>query len=53
MSISMVRSHVDLEFLISLWSMETHTFVVSWGEFTPTLEDVVVLFHLPLFVDNR
>ncbi|CAL8152935.1 unnamed protein product [Prunus armeniaca] len=25
-----------------------HTFVYSWGEFTPTLEDVANIFHLPL-----
>ncbi|CAL2264121.1 unnamed protein product [Prunus armeniaca] len=25
-----------------------HTFTCSWGEFTPTLEDVANIFHLPL-----
>ncbi|CAL9001115.1 unnamed protein product [Prunus brigantina] len=29
-------------------STETHTFICSWGEFTPTLEDVANIFHLPL-----
>lgn len=30
------------------WSAESHTFV-AWGEFTPTLEDVVRMTMLPLF----
>lgn len=33
----------DLEFLILWWSMETHTFVTSWGEFGPSLGDVAML----------
>lgn len=43
------RSPLDLEFLISRWSTESHTFVAAWGEFGPTLEDVVVLMGLPVF----
>ncbi|CAL8121223.1 unnamed protein product [Prunus armeniaca] len=34
--------------LVRRWSTETHTFICSWGEFTPTLEDVANIFHLPL-----
>ncbi|KAA8537169.1 hypothetical protein F0562_029606 [Nyssa sinensis] len=34
--------------LIYQWSTSTHTFITSSGEFTPTLEDVVVLLRLPL-----
>lgn len=49
---SLTRSHGDLELLVSLWSMETHTFITSHGEFTPTQEDVLVMFCLLLFVDN-
>lgn len=29
-----------------------HTFVTSLGEFTPTLEDVSMMFRLPIFVDK-
>lgn len=43
------RSPLDLEFLISRWSIESHIFVAAWGEFGPTLEDVVVLTGLPVF----
>lgn len=43
------RSPMDFEFLFSRWSTESHTFVTAWGEFCPTLEDVVVLTGLPLF----
>lgn len=31
--------------------MESHTFVAAWGEFGPTLEDVVVLTGLSIFDD--
>lgn len=44
---SIVRSYVDLELLISYWSVETLTFITTWGEFTPMLKDVVVMFRLP------
>lgn len=43
------RSPLDLEFLISRWSVESHTFVAAWEEFELTLEDVVVLTGLPVF----
>lgn len=36
-------------FLVSKWSTKSHTFVASWGEFCPTLEDVIVLTGVPLF----
>lgn len=52
MSMSVTRSHADLELLISSWSAETYTFIASWEEFTPMLEDVVVTFRLPLCADN-
>lgn len=44
MEMSIIRSHPDLEFLVSHWSTETHTLITSWGEFTPTLEDVSLMF---------
>lgn len=34
--------------LVRRWSRETHTFVCSWGEFTPTLEDVANVTGLPI-----
>lgn len=33
--------------------MESHTFIAAWGEFGPTLEDVVVLTGLPVFGDSK
>lgn len=47
------RSPMDLDFLISWWSSESHTFVTAWGEFCPTLEDVVILTGLPLFGEAK
>lgn len=47
------RSPLDLEFLISRWSVESHTLVAARGEFGPTLEDVVVLTGLPIFGDAK
>ncbi|XP_059670028.1 uncharacterized protein LOC132315694 [Cornus florida] len=38
----------SLDVLLSRWSCETHTFVAAWGEFAPSLEDVYVLFRLPV-----
>ncbi|CAL8169050.1 unnamed protein product [Prunus armeniaca] len=43
--------HIEAKMLrhvVRQWSIETHTFICSWGEFTPTLEDVANIFHLPL-----
>ena len=36
-------------YVISRWSVQTHTFIAAWGEFAPTLEDVYVLFKLSEF----
>lgn len=47
------RSLEDLEFLISRWSVESPTFIASWGESCPTLKDVVVLTSLPIFGESR
>lgn len=33
--------------------MESHTFVTAWGEFCPTLEDVVVLTGFPLLGEAK
>lgn len=50
---SVERDPKDLEFLLSRWSTETHSFVTAWGEFGPTLEDVAVLTSLPIFGDTQ
>ncbi|CAL2256985.1 unnamed protein product [Prunus armeniaca] len=34
------------------WCAATHTFVCSWGEFTPTLEDVANISRLLIFDDR-
>lgn len=52
LSMSVIKSHANLKLLFSRWSVETHAFIVSWGEFTSTLEDVAVMLHLPLLSDN-
>lgn len=43
------RIEAVLEFLISRWSIETHTFVTSWGDFGLSLEDMPMLTSLSLF----
>lgn len=52
-TISIPRKHDDLEFLISHWSVETHTSIAASGEFGPTLEDVVALTCLPIFGETN
>lgn len=49
--LSLTRHHHDLEFLVSCWSVESHTFIALWGEFGPTLEDVMNLSTLHFFGD--
>lgn len=31
----------------------SHIFIVAWGEFSPTLEDVVALSSFPIFEERR
>ncbi|PQM35336.1 uncharacterized protein Pyn_23655 [Prunus yedoensis var. nudiflora] len=43
--------HIEAKMLrhvVWRWSAATHTFVCSWGEFTPTLEDVENISRLPV-----
>lgn len=47
--IAIEKNPVDLVFLMSRWSIETHMFVVAWGEFSPSLKDVATLMSLSLF----
>lgn len=48
-STTIERNPVDLKFLMAQWGIETHTFEVSWGDFSPLLEDVAMLTSLLLF----
>lgn len=43
----------DLEFQISLWSMESYKFIVVWGEFGPMLKDVLNLTALCLHGETK
>lgn len=52
-SLCIIRNHGDLELLISRWNTQTHTFMAAWGEFVPSLEDVVVIARLPVFEDRK
>lgn len=46
--------HGDLEFLISRWSIEIHTFKATCGEFGPALEKTIsALTVLPLFAGTH
>ncbi|KAJ1387268.1 hypothetical protein SESBI_40090 [Sesbania bispinosa] len=47
-----IRQVEYLDALVQRWSHTTHIFYASWGEFTPTLEDVHVLMKLPLLEDS-
>ncbi|CAL8175521.1 unnamed protein product [Prunus armeniaca] len=47
--------HIEAKMLrhvVRRWSTATHTFVCSWGEFTPTLEDVANISRLPVCGDR-
>lgn len=46
---SITRAHVDLELPVSRWNLESHTFVIAWGEFRKTLEDVLNLMGVTLY----
>lgn len=43
------KKPANLEFLMSRWSAETHTFVAACGEFGPSMEDVAMLTSLSIF----
>ncbi|KAL4293477.1 hypothetical protein AHAS_Ahas18G0132000 [Arachis hypogaea] len=43
------RNGYDMSLLWQRWCSQTYTFLTSWGEFSPTLKDVVVLLQLPVF----
>lgn len=47
------RGLENMEFIMSRWSIESHAFIVAWGEFCLTLEDVVILTGLSIFREAR
>lgn len=40
---------MDLEFLVSRWSSESHTSIAAYGEFGPTIGDVSAIILLSMF----
>lgn len=42
------KDDAALDVLVSRWDLKTCTFVTAWGEFTPTLKDVQILYKLYL-----
>ncbi|XP_024190029.1 uncharacterized protein LOC112193995 [Rosa chinensis] len=42
------RDVESLRHVVRRWNPHTHTFVYEWGEFTPTLEDVLNIMRLPI-----
>lgn len=42
-----------MEVLISQWSIETHTIVAAWGEFTSTFAEISRLTLLPLLREEN
>lgn len=45
---SITSARGDLEFLVSRWSVESHTFVTMWADSRPTLKDVLNIMALLL-----
>ncbi|KAM6546137.1 hypothetical protein CsatB_026873 [Cannabis sativa] len=46
--IEIFRDVTILNQLVSCWCPTTHTFLVNWGEFCVTLEDVYAILLLPI-----
>lgn len=38
-SFSLNKRNENMDFLVSRWSRDTHTFMFPWGDFGPTLQD--------------
>uniref|UniRef100_A0A2N9INJ2 Aminotransferase-like plant mobile domain-containing protein n=1 Tax=Fagus sylvatica TaxID=28930 RepID=A0A2N9INJ2_FAGSY len=49
---NMFRDTESLRELLRRWCPSTHTFLFSWGELTPTLEDVANHWMLPILGDH-
>lgn len=48
----MFKDEVCLRHVVRRWSPQTHTIVCSWGEFTPTSEDVYNIMRLLIIGDT-
>lgn len=46
-------THEEMEFMISQWSIESHTSTTTWGEFCLTIEDIAGLTGFPFFEHSR
>lgn len=40
------KNNTNIDLMVSLWSKDTHTFVFTWGDGSPTLQDSAVLMQL-------
>nr|XP_011459691.1 PREDICTED: uncharacterized protein LOC105350043 [Fragaria vesca subsp. vesca] len=47
------KDDICLRHVVRRWSLETHTFICSWGEFTPTLEDVCNIMRILIFGEGN
>ncbi|XP_024177961.1 uncharacterized protein LOC112183878 [Rosa chinensis] len=47
------KDDICLCHVVRRWSPETHTFICSWGEFTPSLEDVCNIMRIPSIGDGN
>ncbi|KAE9444962.1 hypothetical protein C3L33_23140, partial [Rhododendron williamsianum] len=41
-----IRRNNNIDFMVSRWSRDTHTFVFPWGDCGPTLQDTAVMMRL-------
>ncbi|KAG5553173.1 hypothetical protein RHGRI_011143 [Rhododendron griersonianum] len=44
--LSIRRNNNNIDFMVSRWSRDTHTFVFPWGDCGPTLQDTAVMMRL-------
>ncbi|KAG5536632.1 hypothetical protein RHGRI_024155 [Rhododendron griersonianum] len=44
--LSIRRNNINIDFMVSRWSKDTHTFVFPWGDCGPTLQDMAVMMRL-------
>ncbi|KAE9444973.1 hypothetical protein C3L33_23129, partial [Rhododendron williamsianum] len=44
--LSIRRNNNNIDFMVSRWSKDTHTFVFPWGDCGPTLQDTAVMMRL-------
>ncbi|KAG5557745.1 hypothetical protein RHGRI_007862 [Rhododendron griersonianum] len=44
--LSIRRNNNNIDFMVSRWSRDTHTFVFPWGDCGPTLQDTAMMMRL-------